>query len=73
MILVWIIIAIILWNIESELSDIKSALRDINDSMYEEEEDEEEDEEEEEEELEPNNLVEFVWEDEEWNWIYRIK
>jgi hypothetical protein len=34
------------------LSDINSALRDINDSMYEEEE--------EEEELEPNNIVEFV-------------
>lgn len=64
MILVWIIIAIILWGIESELSDIKSALRDINDGMYEEEE---------EEELEPNNIVEFVWEDEEWNGIYRIK
>ena len=64
MILVWIIIAIILRNIESELSDINSALRDINDSMYEEEE---------EEELEPNNIVEFVWEDEEWNGIYRIK
>ena len=65
MILVWIIIAIILWNIESELSDINSALRDINDSMYEEEE--------EEEELEPNNLVEFVWEDENGNGIYKIK
>lgn len=69
----WIIIAIILWNIESELSDIKSALRDINsslrdinDSMYEEEEGEEE-------ELEPNNLVEFVWEDENGNGIYKIK
>jgi hypothetical protein len=35
------------------LSDINSALRDINDSMYEEEEEEEG-------ELEPNNIVEFV-------------
>jgi hypothetical protein len=32
-----------------------------------------EEEEEEEGELEPNNIVEFVWEDEEWNGIYRIK
>lgn len=23
--------------------------------------------------IEENNIVEFVWEDEEWNWIYRIK
>ena len=23
--------------------------------------------------IEKNNIVEFVWEDEEWNWIYRIK
>lgn len=64
----WIIIAIILWNIESELSDINSSLRDINDSMYEEEEEEEE-----ESDLPENNLVEFVWEDEEWNGIYKIK
>ena len=68
MILVWIIIAIILWNIESELSDIKSALRDINDSMYEEEYEEEE-----EEDLPENNLVEFVWEDENGNGIYKLK
>ena len=27
----------------------------------------------EEDELEPNNLVEFVWEDEHWNWLYRFK
>ena len=67
MILVWIIIAIILRDIESELSDINSALRDINDSMYEEEEEEEE------EELEPNNIVEFVWEDENGNWIYKLQ
>ena len=65
MILVWIIIAIILRDIESELSDINSALRDINDTMYEEEE--------EEEELEPNNIVEFVWEDENGNWIYKLQ
>lgn len=63
MILVWIIIAIILWNIKSELSDIDSALRDINDSMYEEEKEEEED----------DSIVEFVWEDEDWNWLYRIR
>jgi hypothetical protein len=25
------------------------------------------------EELETNNLVEFVWEDENWNWLYRFK
>ncbi len=24
-------------------------------------------------ELELNNLVEFVWEDEHWNWLYRFK
>lgn len=30
-------------------------------------------EEEEESDLPENNLVEFVWEDSEWNWLYRIK
>jgi hypothetical protein len=35
------------------LSDIKSALRDINDSMYEEEQEEESD-------FSENNLVEYV-------------
>lgn len=25
------------------------------------------------EEIEKNNVVEFVWEDSEWNWLYRIK
>lgn len=30
-------------------------------------------EEEEESDLPENNLVEFVWEDAEWNWLYRIK
>jgi hypothetical protein len=30
-------------------------------------------EEEEEEEMPKNNIVEFVWEDSEWNWLYRIK
>jgi hypothetical protein len=30
-------------------------------------------EEEEEEELEPNNIVEFVWEDENGNWIYKLQ
>lgn len=25
------------------------------------------------EEIEPNNLIEFVWEDEDWNWLYRFK
>ena len=54
----WIIIAIILWNIESELSDINSALRDINDSMYEEEETKE---------------PIFVWEDENGNWLYKFE
>ena len=24
-------------------------------------------------EIEKNNVVEFVWEDAEWNWLYRIK
>ena len=62
----WIIIAIILWDIKSELSDINSALRDINDSMYEEEQEEESD-------FSENNLVEFVWEDEDGNGIYKIK
>lgn len=27
----------------------------------------------EDEEIEKNNVVEFVWEDAEWNWLYRIK
>lgn len=25
------------------------------------------------EEIETNNLIEFVWEDENWNWLYRFK
>ena len=29
--------------------------------------------EEKESDLPENNLVEFVWEDEDWNWLYRIK
>jgi len=24
-------------------------------------------------ELDENNIVEFVWEDENWNWLYRFK
>lgn len=29
--------------------------------------------EEEESDLSENDLVEFVWEDEDWNWLYRIR
>lgn len=34
---------------------------------------EEREEQEEESDLSENDLVEFVWEDEDWNWLYRIR
>jgi len=59
------IIAISLLVIAISTLDMKRLLEEIKEELEQQEEEEEED------NLE--DLVEFVWEDENWNWLYRIR
>lgn len=63
-VLIW---CVIIWNLFTIATIVMA--KDLFRNKIEDEEEEKEEKEEEED----DSIVEFVWEDEDWNWLYRIR